>query len=234
MARQVCTRCIYDETIPARIEEKSFTTLDEVGTSGTSGAVEYQMPKRPGTYEVRLYFFMDDVEDYVYAVTPVTVAPRTPYTSQDITGTWGWFYQLDMTGQRSAEVYQFNQDGTFTLYKSTSIYSKTSVGYTFYSAYELYIRGKYTVSGNRISFSGVQTSGSKNITANGDEYGYGLSFGTRQRAAKVWNLAPTSGYSSTSLNSTEYAVLDANTLGFPGNDAYGSDGYYHYEKNWVR
>jgi len=228
---------IYDKRIPARIENKYFTTLDE---SGKSGTVEFQMPTSPAAYEVRLYFYYDKAGDYVYATIPVTVTSKnnpssqTPLTSQNITGSWGWFYQLDSIGNRFAEVYQFNQDGTFSLYKASSIYRASSVGYTFISAYEAYIKGRYAISGNKINFAGVESSGSKTITANGDANGSGLSFGTRQRAIKVWNLAPKSGYFPITLDSLEYAIIDKNTIGFLGNQAFGSDGYYHYDSNWIR
>jgi hypothetical protein len=166
--------------------------------------------------------------------TPSTPEPLPPSNS-NLTGNWGWFYQLEFgsIGTRSAEVYKFNQDGTFTLYKAGSSYDYNFAGHTFRNAYETYLKGNYAVSGNKITFSNVQSAG-KTVDVNGDANGNGLSYGTRQRAAKVWNSAPTSGYSSIALDSVDYTVLDTNTLGIGVDESYGSDGYYHYDKDWIR
>ena len=98
---------------------------------------------------------------------------------------------------------------------------------------ENYFKGNYAVSGEIIMFSDVVTV-SIPVSANGDENGSWETVGTRGRAAKMQDKFPTNGYHSYELDSEEYTIIDTNTIGFAGNKGYGTDGYFHYEKNWVR
>jgi len=153
---------------------------------------------------------------------------------QKLVGTWGWFEGGGDGGQRIGKVYEFHQDGTFRLYLGASVYSFLSSGTAIYiNAYENFFNGNYTVSGNKIVFSDVVTV-SITVSANGDKNGSWETVGTRGRAAKMQDKFPTNGYHSYELNSEEYKIIDANTIGFAGKTGYGSDGYFHYEKNWVR
>ena len=151
-----------------------------------------------------------------------------------LVGSLGWFDGGGNSGRRVANVYTFYQDGTFTLYKAVSLYSiSSSGGRSYTNAWETFFKGKYAVNGKQIVFSNTVVL-SVTVGVNGDANGIWQNVGTRERANIMQSKFPANGYKSYTLDSEEYIVFDDNSIGIGIDEGYGSDGYYHYEKNWVR
>ena len=179
----------------------------------------------------------------IFVTVTAAAAPAPAETAQTpggdidpkLAGSWGWFEGGGASGARYGYVYEFHRDGTFNLYKAVSLYMASSTGHTYKNAYEVFFKGKYTVSRslNQIVFSDVVTA---NVTVgvNGDANGNWQSVGTRARAGKMQNQFPTDGYRSYILDPEEYKIIDEKTIGIGIDNRYGTDSHYRYDKDWAR
>ncbi|MCL2623389.1 MAG: hypothetical protein FWD31_06955, partial [Planctomycetaceae bacterium] len=172
---------IYDDKMPAVCDSEMFLDFISQGKDNvpSSGTVELQLPNYPGTFEVRLRFYSQELDRIVNATIPVTVKPKNDPTPQPhpaptpqppggnvgakLVGTWNAPYSSAtynplLGGVRmvfGGVIYRFNDDGTFE-YRVFTGNSQSQ------------FTGKYTASEGKNSIT-LERSSQKNVM----EYEYG-------------------------------------------------------------